>query len=218
MGWLIAGACLLLLAAVLLTPVRYRCEAGRDGGYAEIRLFGGLYRKRKTFGTEEALPEEAGDAAEKMKKEAPLILDEEGRLPSETAEETKENKKDREEEEGSARPGALDVLSFAWDNGTIRLLLRAAGKLYRHSRPKTFLVCGRAGLGDPMKTGVAAGLCYAAAPGCCRVEWGYTERCFDLSVKAEGSVIPLYILYILIRVLASEPVRRTMAYRNGRGQ
>lgn len=93
MGWLIAGACLLLLAAVLLTPVRYRCEAGRNGGYAEIRLFGGLYRKRKTFGTEEALPEEAGDAAEKIEKEAPLVLDEEGRLPSETAEETKENKK-----------------------------------------------------------------------------------------------------------------------------
>lgn len=216
MGWLIAGACLLLLAAVLLTPVRYRCEAARDGGYAEIRLFGGLYRKRKTF-AEETPPEEAGDAAEKMKKEAPLILDEEGRLPSETAEETKENKKDREEED-PARPGALDVLSFAWDNGAIRLLLRAAGKLYRHSRPKTFLVCGRAGLGDPMKTGVAAGLCYAAVPGCCRVEWVYTERCFDLSVKAEGSVIPLYILYILIRALASGPVRRTMAYRKGRGQ
>lgn len=216
MGWLIAGACLLLLAAVLLTPVRYRCEAARNGGYAEIRLFGGLYRKRKTF-AEETPPEEAGDATEKMEKEAPLVLDEEGRLPSETAEETKENKKDREEED-PARPGALDVLSFAWDNGAIRLLLRAAGKLYRHSRPKTFLVCGRAGLGDPMKTGVAAGLCYAAVPGCCRVEWVYTERCFDLSVKAEGSVIPLYILYILIRVLASEPVRRTMAYRNGRGQ
>lgn len=216
MGWLIAGACLLLLAAVLLTPVRYRCEAGRNGGYAEIRLFGGLYRKRKTF-AEETPPEEAGDAAEKMEKEAPLVLDEEGRLPSETAEETKENKKDREEED-PARPGALDVLSFAWDNGAIRLLLRAAGKLYRHSRPKTFLVCGRAGLGDPMKTGVAAGLCYAAVPGCCRVEWVYTERCFDLSVKAEGSVIPLYILYILIRALASGPVRRTMAYRKGRGQ
>lgn len=216
MGWLIAGACLLLLAAVLLTPVRYRCEAARNGGYAEIRLFGGLYRKRKTF-AEETPPEEAGDAAEKMEKEAPLVLDEEGRLPSETAEETKENKKDREEED-PARPGALDVLSFAWDNGAIRLLLRAAGKLYRHSRPKTFLVCGRAGLGDPMKTGVAAGLCYAAVPGCCRVEWVYTERCFDLSVKAEGSVIPLYILYILIRALASGPVRRTMAYRKGRGQ
>ena len=69
-----------------------------------------------------------------------------------------------------------------------------------------------------MKTGVAAGLCYAAVPGCCRVEWVYTERCFDLSVKAEGSVIPLYILYILIRALASGPVRRTMAYRKGRGQ
>ena len=205
MGWLIAGACLLLLAAVLLTPVRYRCEAARDGGYAEIRLFGGLYRKRKTF-AEETPPEEAGDAAEKMEKEAPLVLDEEGRLPSETEEETKENKKDREEED-PARPGALDVLSFAWDNGAIR-----------HSRPKTFLVCGRAGLGDPMKTGVAAGLCYAAVPGCCRVEWVYTERCFDLSVKAEGSVIPLYILYILIRALASGPVRRTMAYRKGRGQ
>ena len=85
MGWLIAGACLLLLAAVLLTPVRYRCEAARDGGYAEIRLFGGLYRKRKTF-AEETPPEEAGDAAEKMEKEAPLVLDEEGRLPSETGE------------------------------------------------------------------------------------------------------------------------------------
>ena len=120
------------------------------------------------------------------------------------------------QDEETKKPGALAVLSFAWDNGTIGIVLRAAGKLYRHSRPRKLRLSGLAGLGDPMQTGVLAGLLYAALPGASDITWDYTGRCFDVTAEAEGRVVPLYILYILGGVLASGPVRRTRAYLKGR--
>lgn len=217
-----AAVLLLLLLAVLLCPVRYRCRADRQGGMAEVSLLGGLYRKRMAWPEPEEVPAaetEEGNASDEsepetpqpMEAETPLLLDGEGYpaeepLPAETEAQDEETKK----------PGALAVLSFAWDNGTIGIVLRAAGKLYRHSRPRKLRLSGRAGLGDPMQTGVLAGLLYAALPGASDITWDYTGRCFDVTAEAEGRVVPLYILYILGGVLASGPVRRTRAYLKGR--
>lgn len=216
-----AAVLVLLLLAVLLCPVRYRCRADRQGGLAEVSLLGGLYRKRMAWPEPEEAPAaetEEGNASDESEPEAPqpveaetpLLLDGEGHpaepLPAETEAQDEETKK----------PGALAVLSFAWDNGTIGIVLRAAGKLYRHSRPRKLRLSGRAGLGDPMQTGVLAGLLYAALPGASDITWDYTGRCFDVTAEAEGRVVPLYILYILGGVLASGPVRRTRAYLKGR--
>lgn len=215
-----AAVLVLLLLAVLLCPVRYRCRADRQGGLAEVSLLCGLYRKRMVWPEEapaaETEEENASDESEPeapqpVEAEAPILLDGEGHpaeapLPAETEAQDEETKK----------PGALAVLSFAWDNGTIGIVLRAAGKLYRHSRPRKLRLSGRAGLGDPMQTGVLAGLLYAALPGASDITWDYTGRCFDVTAEAEGRVVPLYILYILGGVLASGPVRRTRAYLKGR--
>lgn len=218
----ILGAALALLLAVLLCPVTYRCRISREEGFAEVRLFGGLLRKsvRWPDGREEEVEPAGGEGdapqAVPIEKETPLRLDADGRpLP---AEETGEAAAPapQTDERGEKTPGALAVFSYAWDNGTVEIVLRALQKLLRHSRPKTFRLTGRAGLGDPMKTGTAAGLLYALLPGSACIRWDYTGRCFDVAAEARGSVIPLYILYILGGVLASGPVRRTRAYRAGR--
>lgn len=224
----IAGGVLALLLFLLLCPVGYRCRMSREGGFAEVRLFGGLLRKSvrwpdgRTGGEPKAEEAEEEDRADEpaqavpVGKETPLRLDADGTpLPAEEAGEEAAASPPAEES-GGKPPGALAVFSYAWDNGTVEIVLRALRKLLRHSRPKTFRLTGRAGLGDPMKTGTAAGLLYALLPGSACIQWDYTGRCFDVAAEARGSVVPLYILYIIGGVLASGPVRRTRAYRAGR--
>lgn len=219
------GAVLALLLLCLLCPVGYRCRMSREGGFAEVWLFGGLLRKSVRWpdgqadGAPEAAEEDRADRAARavpVEKETPLRFGADGKpLP---AEETEAEAAPAPQAEGSGqkRPGALAVFSYAWDNGTVEIVLRALRRLLRHSRPKTFRLTGRAGLGDPMKTGTAAGLLYALLPGSARIQWDYTGRCFDVTAEARGSVVPLYILYLIGGVLASGPVRRTRAYRAGR--
>ena len=153
-------------------------------------------------------PGAARAAEERAPEAADRAADTDG---ADTPETTEEPPADEEK-----RPGIPAVLSYAWNNGTLRILLRAAGRLYRHSRPRHLVLAGRAGLGDPMKTGVAAGLVYAALPGACRIAWDFTGAVFDVSAEARGRIVPLYVLYIIGGVLAAGPVRRTRAFLKGR--
>lgn len=153
-------------------------------------------------------PGAARAAEERASEAADRAADTDG---ADTPETTEEPAADEEK-----RPGIPAVLAFAWDNGAVRILLRAAGRLYRHSRPRHLVLAGRAGLGDPMKTGVAAGLVYAALPGACRIAWDFTGAVFDVSAEARGRIVPLYVLYIIGGVLAAGPVRRTRAFLKGR--
>lgn len=153
-------------------------------------------------------PGAARAAEERAPEAADRAADTDG---ADTPETTEEPPADEEK-----RPGIPAVLSYAWNNGTLRILLRAAGRLYRHSRPRHLVLAGRAGLGDPMKTGVAAGLVYAALPGACRIAWDFTDAVFDVSAEARGRIVPLYVLYIIGGVLAAGPVRRTRAFLKGR--
>lgn len=232
-AWALAAVLALLLAA-LLCPVRYHLYIGRDGGAAEVRFFGGLYTKRVRWPEEEEDAEasaasgmkEDGEAAPApVEKERPLVLDRDGRPAARDGADEASAAGAKEEDvpadetppaTETRRPSTLAVLSFAWENGTLRILLCAAGRLYRHSRPRHLVLAGRAGLGDPMKTGVAAGLVYAAFPGACRIAWDFTGAVFDVCAEARGRVVPLYVLYIIGGVLAAGPVRRTRAFRSGR--
>lgn len=243
-AWALAAAALLLLAA-LLCPVRYRLYISRAGGAAEARFFGGLYTKTVRW-PEASAPEEperlpdgaetAASAPVPVEKETPLVPGRGGRPAADGAltgpgaaraaeerapegQSAGEGGREAEEsapDEAVRRPGMPAVLAFAWDNGAVRILLRAAGRLYRHSRPRHLVLAGRAGLGDPMKTGVAAGLVYAALPGACRIAWDFTGAVFDVSAEARGRIVPLYVLYIIGGVLAAGPVRRTRAFLKGR--
>ena len=260
---ILLGALLALLLFVLLCPVRYRCRVSPEGGLAEVRLFGGLWKKRVQWPGGEAetdaaemqeaealikeMPLGSGSeeqAAEKRSGAAPQTAETsdgasatEGKPAGETqaaggAKSSEEAPDDESEAAGGAngseetpsgegderpaRPGTAAVLSFAWKSGAAGVLLRAAGRLYRHSRPSFFRLTGRCGLGDPMETGLLAGLLYASLPGANHIDWDYTARVFAVTAEAAGRIVPLYVLIIFCSVLASGPVRRTNAYRRGR--
>lgn len=232
-------ALLALLAAVLLGllwPMRYRFRLDKNGGELVVTLFGGLIRKERRWpGAKEAGAR--ADAPTDGEKEDQSAT-EAAPVPPAKSEETApdgagnvsgapdapQTPDAAGEEDGAAdtagdgepedrlRPGALAVLSYAWDNGTIRILLRALALLWRHSRPGQLSFTGRLGLGDPMETGVLAGLLYAVFPGSTRIDWCFTDRVFAAAVEGKGRIIPLYVLYIAGGVLVSGPVRRTRAF------
>lgn len=211
MTWLWAGLLTLfvLLLAALLCPVRYGLLADKDGAAVHLSLFGGLWKKDRTWGT--ARVEAKASTPEKTARPAPPApSDAAGTSASETEEKTEE--KEDAGEDKKNKPGALAVLSFAWDNGTVPIVVRALRRLWRHSRPGYVYFTGRAGLGDPMETGVLAGVMYAAFPGCTRLDWDFTDRVFEARAEAGGRIIPLYIIWILGGVLAAKPVRRTWSF------
>lgn len=232
-------AFLALLAAVLLAllwPVRYRFFVDKNGGELVVTLLGGLLRKERRWPGPEVSDNRA-DAPTDTEKQDQRTTEAKSASPAERAETAPDGAgnvsgapdapnapdaaggEDGEadpagdgEPEGRPRPGALAVLSYAWDNGTIRILLRAFARLWRHSLPGQISFTGRLGLGDPMETGVLAGLLYAVFPGCTRIDWCFTDRVFDAAVEGKGRIIPLYVLYIAGGVLVSGPVRRTRAF------
>lgn len=159
----------------------------------------------------EALPDEK----ESPQAEAPSEDKEipQGELPDEKKPKGAEPPEETEGE--SPRPGWPAVLSFAWDNGTISLLLAALGRILRHSRPCEMRLTGEAGFADPMKTGLMAGAFAAALPGICRVQWQYVHPCLSLQWTMKGFVVPAYLIYTALRFLAAAPVRQTIAYRRG---
>lgn len=240
-GWGLVGL-LAVLFLLLVCPIRYRCEAGNGGGFLDVILLLGLYKKHIDFG--EMAGEKPGDmpkermAEEKAEKGESKDSPQDKTFPGgeETPEASAEPEgipaaKDREgtagvpsgstEEmpEGStakdeaASPSAARVLLFAWENGTIHLALRFLREMYQHVKPQEFLITGTAGLGDPMETGIAAGCLYAALPGVSRIDWNYTEAVCRLTIKAKGRLIPAWILWCGARFLAQKPVREVMRYR-----
>lgn len=231
-GWLVV---LLLVAAaiILLSPVRYRCEADGNGGFLEISFFFGLYKKRICWPEDEEEIEIADIPVEDLpmpvdtdravppkreaEKKAPDIdakarspekeMDPQGREMPAGQPEAESDSGVEEEAEKEKKSSRLDLLLQAWDNGTIHLLLDFIRKVIAHGKPGYFRITGEAGLGDPMDTGIAAGLTYAILPGVCRIRWNYTEKILDLSLKARGRLVPAYLFYIGGQFLSEKPVR-----------
>lgn len=225
MEWLwIAAVVPALLLALLLCPVRYRMEASRESGRFSVSVLCGLYTKtlkwEKKKETKASLSmngkEENTASPEKKKtKKNTAGFPQKGKADGALHKKGKENKGTAEAAETPKRMFKGELLSLAWKNGTVRLALRTIGRVIRHSAPGFFLVEGRAGLSDPADTGMAAGMVMAFLPArCSRVEWVFTEKCMDLSAKAAGRIVPLYLLCLAVGFAASRSVRETMrAYK-----
>ncbi len=235
----------LILLFALTCPVYYECSLGQGENYGRFRFAGGLFRKtfhlsesrlqKAAEGEKERAPEEADieeEPAGSVPPETPLRLSPEG-TPQEKAEpqgppparekenpggdlpEGQKNGETGREVEEDSLPGWPAVLAFAWDNGTISLLLTAIGRILRHSRPCEMRLTGEAGFSDPMKTGLIAGAFAAALPGICRIHWQFVKPCLSVRWTMKGFVIPAYLIYTALRFLAAAPVRQTIAYRRG---
>lgn len=248
-GWGL-GALLALAVLLLVCPIRYRSEAGAGGGFLDIILLFGLYRKHVAWHGDRESPKEStkepkregshgllepeADPSSSVDQEKSKTNGETAAGPSSQAardgaapekqgrEPADGTKPDRSAEsadapaepgEGEKRPSAASVLLYAWHNGTIHLALTLCRSVIAHAKPSVFLITGRAGLGDPMETGIAAGLTWAALPGAARIDWDYTESLCQLTLKLQGRIIPLYLLWLGGRFLAAKPVRETVRYR-----
>lgn len=268
------GALLLiltLLLLLLLVPVRYSLTADRQGITAEVSLFFGFLKKKKTFPgraeeRQEENPERPGEndgstfppLKEKPEKEERPASPEKPAVPEMPAEISAEAGKDggpgkddgeissrkaqqeldqildaydraldeereagRETEmpetEEDVRPSLWVQLRFAVRNGLAEKAFSAASALLRHSFPGRWEARGEFGTSDPMHTGVICGLAQAFF---CRetkdVVWNYVEPKTDLTISAEGRILPLYAVYIVLRLILSKQAREFYHFRKGR--
>ena len=184
-GTAVAGIlCFLFLLTAI--PIRYRAEVvGTEAAVRVSWLFGLVSKKF------------SGSDMGKRKETK----------PAEPVSETKP----LEAEEKRTKP-AWKVFFYALENGTVALVFDAMRKILRHSRFSESVLEGRAGTGDPMKTGILAGLALCYFPEC-RVEWDYVNRCTELVFRAKGRIVLLYILYVLTLLAMEKPVRQTVSYR-----
>ena len=85
-----------------------------------------------------------------------------------------------------------------------------------HSMPRKWNFCGEFGTGDPMQTGLLAGMAKAFLPEATKnIVWKYIEPSYKLKGKGQGSIIPFYVVYIVLRLAASAPARQFWRYRQG---
>lgn len=140
----------------------------------------------------------------------------------------KEEKADREEGDGPSgddekisqeerkKPSLLAQFYFALDNGLIGEILTAVYLAIVHGAPYHWEVEGRLGTGNPMHTGILAGTAFAIWPkGAESIFWNYTDKEWDLKGKGQGRLIPLYVLYLLLRLALSREVRDFWHFRKG---
>lgn len=121
------------------------------------------------------------------------------------------------ETEEDVRPSLWAQLRFAVRNGLAEKAFSAGSALLRHSFPGRWEARGEFGTSDPMHTGVICGLTRAFF---CRetkdVVWNYVEPKTDLTISAGGRILPLYAVYIVLRLILSKQAREFYHFRKGR--
>lgn len=155
-------------------------------------------------------PAEEGAAPEDKAAESPGGTEEDGKDGGSSG-----AKEPHEAAEGG-KPSSWEVFHFALENGALQEALRCLSSLYRHSRPKTCRMEGAFGTGDPMATGIAAGMAEAFFPAASSLDFSYTERIFSVHAAWKGRIIPLCVLCRAGQFCFSRPVREVRRFRKGK--
>lgn len=239
------AALLALVFLILLLPFSYSLSFEKWKLEIKVSLLLGLISKRKAFSlhdkeepeeedTEEAIeeldhvldaweetmePANPGDeeVPEKKEKEEPVPTgsDEKGK----GEEEISISHKDEEETpppKEKAHPSYLAQFRFALENGLVERCLGSLSLLISHGFPQTLEVKGNLGLGDPMHTGILCGMVYAFLPKAAEeIRWNYVDKECTLEGTSRGRLIPLYVLYILIKLALPKPAREFWHFRQG---
>ena len=152
-----------------------------------------------------------------------MILADETEPEKAPEEKTKENKAEKHKEsadegkgEKKKHPPLWKQLRFAIHNGLAENIFKALAAILAHSMPRKWNFCGELGTGDPMQTGLLAGMAKAFLPGATKnIVWKYIEPSYKLKGKGQGRIIPFYAVYIVLRLAASAPARQFWRYRQG---
>lgn len=213
----------MLVLCFLLIPVRYVIHLEPWLFSCRVTALFGIVHKTVCFSKDEEETEEDTDIMADLLAKAEAFHQEEDRKETEEEPHSKEPTGDwgqkklwdaeTEEEEG---PSAMAQFRFALDNGLLEKLFRAAGRLLCHGYPKNWKISGIFGTGEPMETGVIAGMAAAFLSDETQgILWDYTERIVRLSADGQGRIIPIYALYIAIRLAASKEARDFWHFRKG---
>lgn len=232
----IIGIFLIFLILLLLIPLTYSISFEKWKLTVKVGALFGLISKTKEIDPmkkkTESPPEDTGDSekelnealneldekisskAEPLEGEKPVEIKESGQKEAETPE--KEKPEEKKKENIKKKPSLLAQGRFALDNGLIKLVLLAVARIIDHGFPRRWQVEGKLGLPDPMHTGVLQGLLYATLPGAAEeIEWDYLETVFTLKGRGRGRLIPLYVLYILLKLAVSREAREFWHFRQG---
>lgn len=118
--------------------------------------------------------------------------------------------------EKEKHPPLWKQLRFAIHNGLAENIFKALAAVLAHSMPRKWDFCGEFGTGNPMQTGLLAGMAKAFLPEAAKnVVWKYIEPSYKLKGKGQGRIIPFYAVYIVLRLAASAPARQFWRYRQG---
>ena len=217
--WILGGL-LLGILLLLLLPVCYEIHLEPWLFSCRITALFGLFHKTISFSKEEEAVEEDTDTMAELLAKAEAFHQEEAKEEMATIKEPKTGlgqkklwDEDIEEEDG---PSLMAQFRFALDNGLLEKLFRVAGKLISHGYPRNWRIYGTFGTGDPMETGVISGMTAAFLPKETQgILWNYLERVIALSADGKGRMIPIYALYIAIRLAASKEARGFWQFRKG---
>ncbi|WP_299145616.1 hypothetical protein [uncultured Dialister sp.] len=183
-------------------------EPVEEGALAELDETLDAWEETLTAGEKEEAPSENGKKEEIKEIETPASPVQEEEPPLEKEEEPAAHEK--------SHPSYLAQLLFALDSGLAARCLQAAGNLISHGFIRKWHVEGGLGLGDPMHTGILCGLFYAFLPGGAEeISWNYVDKECTLSGYGRGRLIPLYVLYILLKLALSKPAREFWHFRQG---
>lgn len=221
---------LLFLLLLLCLPISYAVSIDKKRASATIGVVFGLYKKTFDFDFEEE-KEKKEETKTEIKREEPLLSYEEGSPEewekayeeakkdlgiSEEAEKSSEKDKEKKDKKGK-EPSYWKQFLFAYENGLLREALRTLSLLVSHSAPSIWRASGKFGMEDPMKVGIICGWVYAFfLKEVEQVEWVFTESVCTLQIEGKGRVVPIYVLYIALRLLLGRPAREFWRYREGR--
>lgn len=223
--WILGGVvCLIFL--LLLIPIQYRIHIEPWLFSCKVMVLGGLYHKTFSFEEEnEDIEEDASassmaellakaEAYHEAEAATPPPIEENKDVPSDDMQKKLWGGEDRTED--MDHPSWIAQLRYALHNGLLEKVFHGAMKLLVHSFPGVWRLEGEFGTGDPMETGVISGMTAAFFSAETQgIRWNYLERRVRLQGNGKGRIIPLYVVYIAIRLVASKEARDFWHFRQG---
>lgn len=208
---------LAVILILLIIPIRYRFTFEMKKLTIRVAVLFDLYTK--TIEIPKKKKKEIPESGENIsveeetvliEKKEPILLEEDGSRAEEKFKEKDEEKKEKK------KPPLWKQARFALRCGLVENIYQALSAVLFHSIPRQWDFWGEFGTGDPMETGMLAGMAKAFLPEATRnVVWKYVEPSYKLKGKGQGRVIPFYVVCIVLRLLASVPMRQFWRYRQG---
>ena len=206
MGLKICLGIFFVLFLLLLIPIRYRFILEIKHLVVTVEFIFGLYKKTMELPGKKR--ERTADKAEAKKAPEEKTKENKAEKHKESADEGKGKKK--------KRPPLWKQLRFAIHNGLAENIFKALAAILAHSMPRKWNFCGEFGTGDPMQTGLLAGMAKAFLPESTKnIVWKYIEPSYKLKGKGQGRIIPFYAVYIIVCLAVSAPARQFWRYRQG---